>query len=56
MYVYVLGGSTICDTIAICKTKKTKNLTNKTYVAQIEFSQIKGSIYHTERSICDTTS
>ena len=56
MYVYVLVGSTICDTGTICKIQEHANITNRTFVAQIELSQIVGSICQIERSICDTSS
>ena len=56
MYVYILVGSTICDTSTICKIQEKANFTNRTSIAQIELSQIKGSICQIERSICDTSS
>ena len=56
MYVYVLVGSTVCDTNTICKIQENANITNRTFVAQIELSQIEGSIFQIERTICDTHS
>ena len=54
MYPYVLVRSTICDTCTICKIQENANITNRTFVAQIELSQIVRSIFQIERSICDT--
>ena len=54
MYAYVLVGSTICDTCTICKIQENANITKTTVVAQIELSQIVGSICHIEQTICDT--
>ena len=55
MYVNVLVRRTICDTSTICKIHENANFTNRTFVAQIELSQIEGSICQIERSICETT-
>ena len=54
MYVYVLVGSTICDTGTIYKIQENANITNRTLVAQIELSQIERSICQIEQTICDT--
>ena len=56
MYVYILVGSTICDTSTICKIQETANFTNRMFVAKIDLSQIEGSICQIEHSICDTSS
>ena len=56
MYVNVLVRRTICDTWTICKIQENANFTNRTSVAQIELSQIEGSICQIERSICETSS
>ena len=45
IYVNVLVESTICDTSTICKIQENVNFTNRTSVAQIELSQIEGSIF-----------
>ena len=54
MYDYVLVKCTICDTCTICKIQENANITNRTFIAQIELSQIERSIFQIERSICDT--
>ena len=56
MHVYVLVGSTICDTSTIYKIQENANFTYRTFVAQIELSQIEGSMFQIERSICGTRS
>ena len=56
MYINVLVRTTICDTWTICKIQEKANFTNGTSVAQIELSQIEGSICQIERSICETSS
>ena len=56
MYVNVLVRRTICDTNTICKIHENANFTNRTFVAQIELSQIEGSICQIEASICETSS
>ena len=56
MYVNVLVRHTICDTWTICKIQENANFTNRTFVAQIELSQIEGSICQIEGSICETSS
>ena len=54
MYVYVLVGSTICDTGTIYKIQENANITKTTLDAQIELSQIVRSICQIEQTVCDT--
>ena len=52
MYIYVLVGSTICVSGAICKIQENANITNRTSVAQIGVAHIERRFGPKRRSIC----
>ena len=52
MYIYVLAGSTIFVSGAICKIHEKANITNRTLIAQIRVAQIERRFNPKRRAMC----